>query len=230
MLRRLPLAHTLNTRDLGGYPITPKGQTRYGRFLRSDLPVLLSDEEAARLLQAGITTIIDLRSFEELDRQPSFFAGRPGFDYHHFPLGMGRPPMDETDIGSSYLGMLDDPAVIRGIMTLFARADTGFLYHCTAGKDRTGMISALLLSLVNVSMPDILADYQVTHTYIAPMLDQLHKSDPSLPAWIGQSRPEYLLGFFDLFFKIHPSVEAYLLQLGLISGEISAIKAKLVSP
>jgi len=229
-MRRLILSGTMNTRDLGGHPIISGGFTRYNCFFRSDLPTMLSDEESLLLYNQGITTVIDLRSIREAESQSSFFKNRSGFDYWHCPLnGDGKMPAKEENIPASYLNMLGDSSSILKIMKVFADTGSGCLFHCNAGKDRTGVISALLLSLANVPLPDILADYQVSDTYIRPMVDQLRLANPALPAWVGQSKPEYLSGFLSDFHQKFHSVDDYLLHIGLSALDISNIKIKLFS-
>lgn len=230
-MRRLVLSNTLNTRDLGGYPIKSGGYTSYNKLLRSDLPTLLTDEESFYLYKQRITTIIDLRSTSEIESKPSFFINRDGFNYHHCALyGDGKVPADEADIPISYLNMLYDSSTVFNTMKIIADTNEGVLYHCTAGKDRTGVISALLLSLAEVSLPDILADYQISYTYIRPMIDLLHRNDPSLPAWVGQSKPEYLSVFLSLFHKNYKAVTDYLTHIGLSPLDILNIKSKLCPP
>ena len=224
------LSHTMNTRDLGGHPTLSGGYTRCNRFLRSDLPTGLSENDVSLLRRKSITTVIDLRSIHEKMNTPSFFENRPGFEYRHCPLsGDGKRPPTEEEIPASYLAMLCGSSVIFDIMKIFADTDTGFLFHCTAGKDRTGVIAALLLSLAEVPMPDILADYQISYPNIRPMVDQLRSADPALPAWVGQSKPEYLSAFLSSFQQKYQSIENYLLHLGLSAHDIRSIQSKLVS-
>ena len=230
MIRHLFSTSTLNTRDLGGYPTASGEHTRYLRFLRSDAPINIKDSEVEFLISNNITTVIDLRSLEEIGVYPCFFSGKQGFDYHHCPLfGSGNIPTEENEIPGFYMDMLSNSDVIYSAMKTIADADGGVLYHCTAGKDRTGVISALLLSLVEVPLSDILADYQVSHTYIRPMIEMIREHRPALPAWVGRSNPEYMESFLSEFLKKHQSVQAYLRHIGLSDVEIGRIKLKLVS-
>jgi len=229
-MRRLLLSNTLNTRDLGGYPTGTGGCTCFSRFLRSDLPYALTDADASRLIGMGITTVVDLRSTRETEQAPSFFENREGFAYRHCPLhGNGKRPADEKDIPASYLNLLADSSVLFDIMKIFADAECGVLFHCTAGKDRTGVIAALLLSLAGVPLPDILADYQISYTYIRPMVERLRAADPSFPRWAGQSKPEYMAAFLSAFCEKYQSVAQYLTGLGLSRRDIVKIKSKLIS-
>lgn len=227
-MRRLNFTSTYNTRDLGGYPLAGGGYTRYGRFFRSDVPASLLDTETDYLRQHHIHTIVDLRSPEECERTPCFLADKPGFSYHHCPMLVTFSTREE-EVPVNYLKLFQDTAVVHRMMALFADTDTAVLYHCAAGKDRTGVVSALLLALAGVPMVDILADYEVSYTYVRPKVHQLHKDHPSIPAWVGRSKPKYLEGFFAAFLEEHRSVENYLLHIGLSQGQIGAIRSKLAA-
>lgn len=225
------LTSTMNTRDLGGLPVASGKHTCFGRFVRSDLPATLTDAELTTLRGRGITTVLDLRSDRELQRTASFLRGREGFAYRHLPLpGDGAVPKTETDIPASYLYMLQDPAAIYPIMKILADADTGVLFHCTAGKDRTGVLSALLLSLAGVPAPDILTDYQISYTNFRPLVETLRTEDPTLPDWVGQSKPEYLSAFLAAFAAEYKSVENYLRHIGLTKRDIGRLRGKLLCP
>ncbi|MDL2218609.1 tyrosine-protein phosphatase [Christensenellaceae bacterium OttesenSCG-928-M15] len=230
MLRRYPFSNTMNTRDLGGYPVASGTCTRYGRFLRSDVPASFTEDEFSFLLERNIATIIDLRSTRETEHIPPVFLSREGFSYHHCPLhGNVKIPDVESDMYKFYLAILEDASMIKRIMQLFANTDTGFFYHCSAGKDRTGVISALLLSLAGVGMEDILADYQVSYTYIYQYVQRMKTFHDTYPAWIGQSKPEYMHGFLSKFFEQYETAENYLLQIGLTTSEASNIRKKLIA-
>lgn len=228
-MRRIVLEGPLNVRDLGGFPTETGEVTQYGRFLRSDMPTSITDAESKMLLERGITTIIDLRSDWEVDLTPCWFAGKPGFDYYRFPLaGNGQGPATEEEIPASYMRMLDEPSIVKGLFLTIANAPAGVLYHCTAGKDRTGVTSAFLLSLVGVRTVDIVADYQVSHTYIRPLIEKFQKENSMLSGALGYSKPEYIEGFLKLFYEKYESVESYLKELGLTDADLNNIKNKLM--
>ncbi|MDD2214194.1 MAG: tyrosine-protein phosphatase [Oscillospiraceae bacterium] len=171
--RRLVLQHTYNTRDLGGYP-TPDGMTRWHEFYRSDDLTELSERDIRSLQQTGVTDLIDLRSDEERFTYP--YPEMHGFSVHYAPLAVGEVS-DLTTLGISDLSNLQisdfymmwmekSKPQINKIFTAFSQAEGASLFHCRAGKDRTGIIAMLLLGLAGVSEADILTDYQMTYTYI----------------------------------------------------------------
>ena len=158
MERRIVLGKMLNLRDLGGYPAAEGRTTRWGVLLRGDNPMGLSDGDAAWLLGHGFTTIIDLRSPAEQEFLPDELANRPGFSYHFIPMSGGEKlPNEEELIGLGYFRTLERKEIVREVLETIADAPGGVLFHCMAGKDRTGCIAALLLTLAGVDRLDILA-------------------------------------------------------------------------
>ena len=101
------------------------------------------------------------------------------------------------------------------------------MFHCTAGKDRTGCIAALLLSLAGVERSDVLADYQMTELYIRETVRRIRREHPEAAAFIGRSRPEYLEECLTLLETRHGTVLEYLRWLDLTGGELARLKEKL---
>ena len=229
MLRRIPLGEMNNLRDLGGSPAAGGRCTAWETFLRGDDPSGLSDGDLAWLLERDITTVIDLRSGEEVARKPDQLSACPGFDYHHVALAGGEMlPNLEADIGRAYFGTLERKIGACQVLRLMARAPGGTLFHCTAGKDRTGMIAMLLLSLAGVAREDILADYQVSETYLAEIIRHIRTMVPDLAAFAGASKSEYMAECMDLLLAKYGSVEDYLRSAGLTGAELDALRAKLL--
>lgn len=229
MLRRIPLGNMMNLRDLGGYPVTGGGQTAWRHILRGDLPNGLTETDLQWLRDRDITTVIDLRSGEEAKRFPDQLAAAPGFFYHHISMvGGEKLPNLEEDVGKSYFEMLERREAPAQVMRLIAQAPGGVLFHCMAGKDRTGCTAALLLSLAGVGRPDILADYQVTEIYIREMVRRMRRDRPEAPAFMGQSRVVYMEECLDRLEQAHGSVAEYLRWLGLSGRELDALRNKLV--
>ena len=194
MLRRIPLGKMNNLRDLGGYP-AGDGVTVWERFLRGDNPTGLSEQDIQWLRERDITTIVDLRSGEELARQPDQLRGQPGFLYHHCPLvGIEKLPNLEADIGRAHFEAMDRLTCVGRAMRILAAAPGGVLFHCTAGKDRTGILAMLLLSLAGVAREDILADYQISETYLAEIIQLIQlrvrvpAADLAHQSLLGQNR------------------------------------------
>lgn len=230
MLRHIPLGRMYNLRDLGGYPTPGGGETAWEKLLRGDNPEHLTAEDLRWLLDRDITTVVDLRSEAEVVRKPDQLSSQLGFHYFHCPLltkGDGMPNL-ETDVGKGYFRMLDGSTLVADALRTIAAAPGGVLFHCTAGKDRTGLIAALLLGLVGVERQDILADYQVSETYLADIIRQIKVKVPTLPAFAGASRAEYLNDCLDLLEEKYGSIPEYFRAIGLTVGELTALRRKLL--
>ena len=228
MLRRIPLGETWNLRDLGGYPAAEGRATVWERILRSDNPLGLSEADERWLLERNITTVLDLRSEGEMKRRPSGLRDRPGFTYIPCPVDGGeRLPGREADVGRGYFETLDRKESIRKVLQMVADAPGGVLFHCAAGKDRTGLIAALLLLNAGVSRADTVADYQVSGTYLKKFVAYLRTVVSDFDPWAGQSRAEYLELCLDLLEEKYGSVEQYLLAAGLSAGTLEHLRIKL---
>lgn len=226
--RRVPLDGTYNTRDLGGYPTKEGSVTRYGVFLRSDLPEGLTGRDFSILAGYGIQTVIDLRAPDECEKEPDEFSKLAGIAYYNCPFSAGnRLPESRADFSVIYGEILGCHEDMRRILSLLAESGGCALYHCAAGKDRTGVISALLLLLAGVSVSDVLADYQVSYTYIREWVRNWRQEN-SLPEFCGTSEMEYMEQTVRNLFAEYQSVENYLKAIGLTEGELGALKRKLV--
>ena len=170
----------VNARDLGGFP-TPAGPTAYGVFVRSDNARKLTDAGWQAARDYGITTVLDLRSDPECTADP---PDRDGFDHvrlslmDHFDSDMdyrARILEQVADLDEAarhrvlYSQALDvDAPRFAEVVRVLADADGAVLIHCLGGKDRTGLITALLLRLVDVPVEEIDDDYVVSGTRLPP--------------------------------------------------------------
>lgn len=161
---------TLNTRPL------PTGDMR---FIRSDCPENLTDEEVAWLLQNQVTTVVDLREKKEYEAIPCRLETEDGFTYYHMPVtGGGDTPKSPEDVVSVYLGMLDNQMdrIIQTIMD----AKSNVLYFCGAGKDRTGVVSAVLLKKLGFDDQTIVDDYIKTKENLFAFLTNYVQDHPQV--------------------------------------------------
>ena len=175
--RRLPLTGLTNARELGGWN-TPNGLTKYGVFLRTEVPFSLSPEDIAFLRDYGVTMNIDLRGASELESMPDMLREENWLEYIHLPMRDNQAPngsaepsrrtMEESfSVGEMYVRVAEDNKEwARNVIEALARAEGVAMYHCTMGKDRTGIVSAMLLGICGVSNEDILADYCVSEVYL----------------------------------------------------------------
>ncbi len=220
---RLPLKNADNVRDLGGHLCAGGSVTKWRAFLRGDDLSLLTEEEIGFLLDYGVRTIIDLRSQSECSAHPDPFAQVGAVDYYHMPLGLDdvddvtKMQVEDTAqfICKFYLDILGiQGESLRQILSRMANSREGcVLFHCSAGKDRTGILAALLLSIAGVPRGDIAANYETTYTY----LKQSPKARRMLghyPAGLARSDREYIETVLDYIEEVG-GIDAYLACLGL---------------
>lgn len=178
--RRVALEGPLNFRDVGGYAAADDRHVRWGRVFRSDSLHHLTEADGPRLAKIGIRTALDFRAHDELDRIGIGHLGNLDIKHVHVPtvdqvLHVVRPPdwKPLETVGEIYTLMMDAGARAYGaaLRTLIEPDALPAVYFCMAGKDRTGVFSAVLLGLLGVSDLDIVADYVLTHEVV----EQIHK-------------------------------------------------------
>lgn len=149
------------------------------RYIRSDVPLLLTDEEIQWLLRHNITTLVDLRSSEEVERKPCSLKEIKGFTYYHLPVtGGGGTPKSREHLHEVYRGMIDEQMNI--ILETILGATSNVMYFCTAGKDRTGVVSALLLKKLGAKEDVIIEDYMMSKENLIDMLTAYVQEHPEV--------------------------------------------------
>jgi protein-tyrosine phosphatase len=189
----------VNLRDLGGLPVRG-GTTRPGVLLRSDDVSVMPADFARKMVDDGVRQVIDLRSPEE-----ALLTGRgpltvPGVNYHHLPLtasvsmpeDVSRELMSASatpeHVGAWYANLLEAQARQLAVgVTLVALSEGATVFHCAAGKDRTGVFAAVVLSALGAAPETISADYAVTATRLPQLF-------PRLRAILGGLIPEKAIG------------------------------------
>ena len=214
-------------RDLGNYPTKSGGYTKNGTFYRSDLPKNMDDEEIKKILKLNISTVIDLRTEEEVNRKPNSLNIK-NIDYYNVSLLGDRCTEFEKDIPIGYMNILSNNETMRKTFKIILNAKGSVLFNCTAGKDRTGVVAMLLLKLADVYDEDILVDYQISYTYLKEDIRKMHKDNPDLPAFLGESKMEYMEETLEMFNNKYGNIIDYFTNLGFSLDEILKIKSKLV--
>ena len=242
-LERLPLDSLFNTRDLGGIPINSGGLTAYGRFLRSDETAKISDADLARLISYPVRLVIDLRSPSEIRAYPSRLAQIESIRYENISLigkdidaGMARvrpnnTSRTESTLGDFYIHMLKYHGHDIGrVFTLMAGHDEGaLLFHCAHGKDRTGLIAALLLKLAGASDADIVENYAISYHLLLPWFETFWNEVPNhMKPYFNTDRQnmEETLAFFNSHYT---DAQQFLIQNGVTSQEIESVRKQLIS-
>ena len=241
--RRLDWDGCVNARDLGGYVTADGGETRWGAVVRSDSPAALTGAGRAALADYGVRAIVDLRLPAELDDHPNPFAepGDHGIAYTNVSIidpGAGFPP-DTITLAENYLWSLERfRGLVADAVTAVAQAPDGaVLIHCAAGKDRTGLISALLLGLVGVPAETIAADYAMTAELLRPRDQQWLASCPpeeraEREAMLARYAPtaEVMTEVLDKLDERYGGVEPYLLQAGVARADLDRLRDRLLAP
>lgn len=236
--RRLPLDGLMNARDLGGY-VAAGGVTRFGVFVRADVPALLSEHDLRFLRDYGLTTVVDLRSEKERKKAPDLLAAQSWLRYTAIPLYDKAAAHGETLDGrhfswaGHYIRMAENAKDwMRDVLSVLAAAPGCAMFHCATGKDRTGLIAAALLGLCGVADADIAADYCVSRIYLAPLVAACIQSgriqteaDPFFA-----TPPENMLQLLAYLHKSYGGMPAYLSACGLPDKTAATLRARLLCP
>jgi len=246
--RHLDVDGAYNIRDLGGYPTADGRKTRWRTFLRADSLHRLPGASQQALVVYGLRTVIDLRRNIELEELPNVFAESVDVEYRHCNM-VGEEPLDDSAedtiqsgvpadrIFSSYRTMLDSrQSAVRDILSSLAEQEgRTAMYHCAGGKDRTGIVSALLLGLAGVSHQTIAEDYGLTARYlIARPWEENSASGvrPETYTWQDyQSEfcpPEGMLRVLEHLDSRYGGIEGYVRTVGIADAQIDAIRAAFV--
>ena len=223
------LDFTYNTRDIGGYAAAEGKVIKYSAFWRSDLPSEISDCDVAAMIAVGMTDIIDLRSQDEVKCRPCALAAVRGLHYQHRALaGNGRVPHSPDEVAVSYMEIADGHAPMAEVMRGILKAKGGVVCHSTAGKDRAGVITAVLMMLVGVSDENIVENYIQSEPNLRSLVKELCRQYGDLNKEIITPQRRYIETFLRLFREKYGSAEEYLSCIGLEKSEIREIIHKLV--
>jgi protein-tyrosine phosphatase len=237
--RHLPLAGTYNVRDIGGYRTHDGRTTRWRRFFRADSLHRLPPEAQATLLKHGVRTVIDLRRTDELDTAPNVFATATSVTYYHRSLLPDvRPvPGHPRSLVDTYRHMLDErqEQIRTTLQLLVAPGGLPGMVHCTAGKDRTGVITALILGLLGVPEDTIIEDYALSATYLgAPFFAEAQQRALArgVPweqyAPLVGAAPEYMQATLQYLHERYGGIMAYIRGVGLSETQIATLQTALV--
>src|SRR5579859_4556528 len=191
--RVVDLEGCFNFRDLGGYRTVDGRCVRWQRLFRADGLHRLTEADLAHLAGLGLATVIDLRTEKELDEVGRIAWPAPDLAFHHLPMLDVLPDrttypawVDAGYVADRYVAMLEKgrDAVAEALAILTDPTAYPAVFHCAAGKDRTGLLAAVVLGLLNVSDEDIVADYALSQHAMTRML---HGSGPSGPRHASRS-------------------------------------------
>ena len=240
--RLIALEGCLNFRDLGGYPTADGRLVRWRQVFRSDALHLLTPSDIARLRdELRVRDVVDLRSSAELRSEGQGPLAAQDVRFHHVPLfdgevrGEDRESAAQISLADRYVFLAElagEP--IARVITTIAAADAGAVFHCAAGKDRTGVISAILLGLLGVPDDVIVADYVATRENLDAIADRLSALEgyramlAALPPDTMHANPETMVEFLERLRAAHGSLEAYARHAGVTADAISRLRGRLL--
>lgn len=219
----------LNLRDLGGLPTVDGRVVRRGRVYRSEYPRFVTkDGDMVRRL--GLRTVVDLRRRSEVEFECVRWADH-GVDHVVCSLSAGVTSSWHAAY-EAYLERRPD-RVVSAVRRVLSAAGHPVLFHCAAGKDRTGVLAALLLSVLGVAEEAIVADYVLTELALAAMLERLRSSQPYAAMLAASSneeqrpRPETMRTFLDWLAGLG-GAEGWMLVNGVPGQEIEDFRRSLL--
>ncbi|QES48175.1 protein tyrosine phosphatase [Streptomyces venezuelae] len=246
MRRHIEFAHLHNFRDMGGYRTRDGRELRWGRLYRSDslgkLAGAAAQADLERFRELGIRTVIDLRypwEIEAKGRVPE----QDGLTYRN--LSIEHRPYDQAEIdpeldpwrylADRFAEVAEDGAEeLREALEALAADDGPQVFHCASGKDRTGLLAALVLALLDVPEDVIAADFALTELATERLVADWHAANPGRTLrWPAYGRaPEQIIRLFlaDLTER-YGSVHAYATgRLGIDEALVTRLRDRLLTP
>ncbi len=246
MRRRIDLEGCYNFRDLGGYPTEDGARVRWRLLFRSDALHHVTPADVSRIVgEFAIGEIVDLRSTGELRSEGRGLLAEEAARFHHLPLFDSEVSEDtlpdetrqaaEYTLADRYFLMAEyarEP-IARVIGTL-ADSTAPAVYHCAAGKDRTGVISAVLLSLLGVCDEIIVADYAASQENLDDIIDRLLASEgyqemlEALPPETLHAEPETMVSLLERIRARYGSMHGYARGIGVSDASIERLRGRLL--
>jgi protein-tyrosine phosphatase len=244
--RRIPLERAFNFRDLGGYAVDGGPTVRWGLVYRADGIHRIEGADLARVAALGIRTVLDLRTRGELSDHGRVATEEMNASYHHLPLleqvwerDVLVAELDAVDfLAGRYLAMLDQGAasITSALETIGDAERLPLVFHCSAGKDRTGVLAAVLLSVLGVSDDDIAADYALSRTAMREMTEWVRTERPESYETMAAQPPAFLDApplamrrFLARARTTYGSLAEYVVGAGLATDAVDALRSTLLT-
>jgi protein-tyrosine phosphatase len=241
--RTISFGAVFNFRDLGGYAARDAKTVRWRRLFRADGLNRLRSEDGDDFRALGIATVIDLRTGEEVERRGRFPSEIAHVDYHHLPLFDTEPDWLTGDpdapgfLAARYADILDAGRdAVGASLDLLARAESyPLVFHCMAGKDRTGILAGLILGLLGVPDHVVAHDYAMSHeamqrldAWVAEHLPEDESPKDRYPPSVLAAHPETMSDFLRLVRERHGSLEALVGDIGLGDDVVDRVRGQLL--
>jgi hypothetical protein len=247
--RHIPFEACFNFRDLGGYPTRDGKRVRWRTLYRADTLHRLTAHDAGTFAALGVRTVIDLRSGTEVSDYGRVREDAGSFAWHHSPMldnlrlrpvdGEPPPPptVDLLPPGEFYMQIVEEFRASVGFAFKLLAADRALpaVFHCTGGRDRTGMVAALMLELLGVPDDVIVDDYLLTKKAGERSMAWVEANEPELAALVAQIPPEarelrgeVILGFLERVRTGYGSASGFLSSTGVTAGEQESLMRRLI--
>lgn len=237
--RRLPLKAMFNVRDLGGFCAGEK-VTRFGVYLRSDVPAFLPPEDICHLIDYGLKNVLDLRSNEESEQVPDAFSTDSRIYYMRIPM-YDRAAAQGDNIFSRgdkpftwaehYIRMVNENKdwMCKVLESLGEMAGCTII-HCATGKDRTGLVAMALLGLCGVSDEDIISDYSVSQIFLRPLYEKIICSGRlrSMDDPFFSTAPENMTRLLEHINSVYGGIPSYLASCGVSDKLSEKLRSRLI--
>jgi protein-tyrosine phosphatase len=239
--RRIELEGCYNFRDLGGYPTADGRSVRWRQLFRSDALHHLTRRDVERLTREfGIGHVVDLRSSKELHSEGRGLLSSATPRFHHLPLFDGDLP--EGAARSAVLSLADRyflmvewaKQAIARVVTTLAESNAPAVYYCAAGKDRTGVVSAVLLGVLGVRDEVIVADYAASQEKLDAVIGRLlatrsyQEMLAMLPEDTQHAEPETMISLLERVRERYGSVSDYALAAGVPRSGVERLRDRLL--
>ncbi|GAB3455964.1 tyrosine-protein phosphatase [Streptomonospora sediminis] len=239
--RRMDWDGFFNARDLGGLPTRDGRTTRYGALFRSAAPRFATAEGWRQARAAGVDTVVDLRNGDEIQRAAkSAVSGPPrGLEVVEVPLDGADDTafwdrIERAGLTPSsplyYRTFLDHKAdrCAAAVNALARSGPGGVLFHCAAGRDRTGLVALLLLELAQVEAEAIAEDYELSTAALRPLFAALGREDegPAIQAALAQRGTNLRDACLDVLAGL--DARAYLQDAGVTAADLDVLRSRLI--
>ncbi len=240
--RRIRLQGSFNFRDIGGYQTIDERTVRWERVYRSDALYRLTEQDLTTLQPLKVATLIDLRTPKEVEAGgPSPLIATQAVRHRHHPFFQDPVDPDKLndlpDLPVLYAELIETGAdTIRGIFTdLTDEANFPAVVHCAVGKDRTGIVIALLLRTLGVGDATVAADYALTEPYLLAFVDELQRTGnghyvEGVRRELMLAPIETMLGFLDVVDTRFGGTEQLLTDSGVPTDVRDQLRHLLLEP
>ncbi len=167
-------------------------------FIRSDVPTTVTEDEKVWLIENDITTVIDLRTEKERLKKICPLERDSRFSYYSMPVtGRDKIPDSVDSVSKSYINMVDES--LYKTIDFILNSKTNVLYFCNAGKDRTGVVSAILLYKSGMSFDYIIDDYMKSKTNLKTALEAFANQNEEIDIKVITPDERYIKEFLEWF-------------------------------